>query len=314
VTAATPIVIPPFLGTGVWHFRFDRDGQTEAESAANPMIPMETGGPDYFRTFGIPIIHGRAFNDADRQNAAPVVIVSESVARHFWPGEDPIGKRLHTKADIHGQHTLTVVGVAADTHLRDLREASPTVYFPWLQSTWQGYFALRTSVSLAALLPSLRRAGLDVDPDVRLWHAQTMDELLAQPLAEPRLGALLMSMFGGVALLLAAIGLYGVMTALVRDQTREIGVRMALGATPAIVRRGVLRRATIVTFAGAAAGLVIALVSSRALTSLLFEVSPADPIALGGACLVLMIVGAIAAFLPARRATNIDPVQALRAD
>jgi putative ABC transport system permease protein len=314
VTAATPIVIPPLLGTGVWHFRFDKEGQSDAESAMNPTIPIETGGPDYFKTFGISVIRGRAFNDGDRGNAPPVVIVSESVARRFWPGDDPIGKRLHTNADIHGQHWLTVVGEVPDTHLRSLRESSPSIYLPWLQSTWQGYLAIRSAIPLTSLAPALRRAGLEADPAVRLWHAQTMDELLAQPLAEPRLGTLLMSTFGLVALLLAAIGLYGVMTALVRDQTREIGVRMALGATPAIVRRAVLRRAAMVTVAGAVAGLVIFVVSSRALTSLLFEVSPTDPLALGGACLVLVLVGAIAAFLPARRATSIDPVQALRFD
>ena len=123
-----------------------------------------------------------------------------------------------------------------------------------------------------------------------------------------------MSAFGLVALLLAAIGLYGVMTALVRDQTREIGIRMALGATSSVVRRGVLRRAMVLTVAGAGAGLVVALVASRALTSMLFEVSPTDPIALVGACLILVLVGAIAALLPARRATSIDPLQALRSE
>jgi len=167
---------------------------------------------------------------------------------------------------------------------------------------------------LAALVPALRQAGLDVDPDIGLWRAQTMDELLAAPLAEPRLGTLLMSAFGLVALLLAAIGLYGAMTPLVRDRTREIGIRMALGATSAVVRGGVLRRAMVLTVAGANAGLVGALVTSRALTSLLFEVSPTDPTALGSACVILVLVGAIAAFLPARRATNIGPMQALRSE
>jgi predicted permease len=315
VSAATPIVIPPLLGTGLWQWRFDKDGQTAAETATNPTIPIETGGPDYFKTFGIPVIRGRAFNDSDRENAPAVLIVSESVARRFWPGENPIGKRLRT-ANIPdgGPPWRAVVGEVPDTHLRSLRDASPTVYFPWLQSTWQGYLAIRTAIPLGALLPALRRAGTDVDPDVHLWHAKTMDELLAQPLAEPRLGTLLMATFGLVALLLAAIGLYGVMTALVRDQTREIGVRMALGATPAIVRNGVMRRATVVMSAGAGAGLVVALFSSRALTSLLYQVSPTDPVALGGACLILVAVGALAAFLPARRATAIDPVEALRAN
>lgn len=316
VTAATPIVIPPLLGTSVWHWRFDKEGQTESEAAANPTIPIETAGPEFFKTFGVPIIRGRAFTDADRQHAPGVVIVSEGVARRFWPGENPIGKRIRTEniPDEGGEHWRTVVGVAPDTHLRSLREASPTVYFPWLQSTWQGYFAVRSSVPPAALNPSLRQAGLDVDPDVHLWKAEPMDALLAGPLAEPRLGTLLMSAFGLVALLLAAIGLYGVMTALVRDQTREIGVRMALGATPSLVRAAVLRRAIAVTVAGAVVGLFAALLSSRVLTSLLFEVSPTDPVALGGACLILVVVGALAAFLPAHRATNIDPVRALRAE
>jgi putative ABC transport system permease protein len=141
-----------------------------------------------------------------------------------------------------------------------------------------------------------------------------MDELLAQPLAEPRLGTMLMTAFGSVALFLAAIGLYAVMMALVRDQTREIGVRMALGASPSNVRNGVMHRAAIVMGAGAGAGLVAALVLSRAVTSLLYQVSPTDPVALGGACLILMAIGAVAAFLPAQRATSIDPMEALRAD
>jgi putative ABC transport system permease protein len=316
VTAATPTVIPPLLGDGVWHWRFDKEGQTDAEAASNPTIPIETGGPDYFKTFGIPVIRGRSFNNADREHAPGVVIVSESVARRFWPGEDPIGKRIRTKQipDDGGEPWRTVVGVVPDTHLRSLREPSPTVYFPWLQSTWQGYFAIRSSVPLPALLSSLRQAGLDVDPGVRLWHAQTMDELLAAPLAEPRVGTLLMSTFGLVALLLAAIGLYGVMTALVRGQTREIGVRMALGATSAVIRGGVLRRAMVVSCAGAAVGLGVALMTSRALTSVLFDVSPTDPVALGGACLILVVVGVVAACVPAWRATRIDPVRALRSD
>jgi ABC-type antimicrobial peptide transport system permease subunit len=169
-------------------------------------------------------------------------------------------------------------------------------------------------VELSALLPALRAAGREVDPDVALWSPQTMDEILAQPLAQPRLGALLMSTFGGVALLLAAIGLFGVMAALVRDQTRELGIRMALGATPGRVRADVLRRASIIAAIGAAVGLVLALMTSRLLTTLLFQVSPTDPVALGVACLVLLGVAGAAAYLPARRATSIDPVQALRTD
>lgn len=318
VTAATPIVIPPLLGLTVWQGRFDKEGQTDDEAKTNPVVPIETGGPEFFKTFGIPIVRGRSFNDAEQITGPFEVLVSESVARRYWPGENPIGKRLRTEipADYMpgGNAWRTVVGVVADTHLRTVREAAPTVYLSWRQGYWQGSFAIRSTVSATALAPALRAAGIDADPETVLWRVRTMDQLLSEPLAQPRLGALLMSSFGLVALLLAAIGLYGVMASLVRDQTREIGIRIALGATPAHVRREVLSRAATVTAIGVAVGLIGALVSSRLFTTMLFQVSPTDPLALGGACVVLAAVGALAAYLPARRATRIDPVEALKAD
>jgi ABC-type antimicrobial peptide transport system permease subunit len=219
------------------------------------------------------------------------------------------------EADIMGRDGWrTVVGIAHDTHLRTLQEVSPTVFMPSLQSYWQGYMAIRSDVELSALLPALRAAGREVDPDIALWSPQTMDQILAKPLAQPRLGALLMSSFGAVALLLAGIGLFGVMATLVRDQTRELGVRMALGATPGRVRAEVLRRAGLIAGVGVIFGFVAALLASRLLTALLFQVSPTDPISLGVACLVLLGVAAAAAYLPARRATSIDPAKALRAE
>src|SRR5262249_15634653 len=155
---------------------------------------------------------------------------------------------------------------------------------------------------VTALTSAIRAAGRDADPDVALWRIRAMDQLLDEPLAQPRLSAMLTTSFGLVALLLAAIGLYGVMSALVRDQLREIGIRIALGV------------AAIVTGIGLVAGLAAALTTSHLFRALLFDVSPIDPIALGGAGVLLLAVGALAAFLPARRATRVDPVQALRAD
>jgi ABC-type antimicrobial peptide transport system permease subunit len=213
-----------------------------------------------------------------------------------------------------GNAWRTVVGVARDTHLRSVRDVAPIVYFPTRQAWWQGGFAVRSSVDVHALEPALKAAGIAADPRTVLWKTRTMDQMLDEPLAQPRLSATLMSGFGLVALLLAAIGLYGVMTSLVRDQMREIGIRVALGASPGRVRLEVLRRAAIVTGTGAAIGLIGALAVSRLFASLLFEVAPTDAVSLGGSCLVLLAVGAIAAYLPARRATKIDPVQALRAD
>ncbi|HXT16392.1 MAG TPA: ABC transporter permease [Gemmatimonadaceae bacterium] len=319
VTAVAQMVAPPLLGDGVWFAKFQVEGQADADVARSPSFVLECAGSDFFKVLGIHIERGRAFTDADGPGSELVAIVSESVANQLWPGQNPIGKRIKMPGGdqagyIGGAAWRTVVGVAHDTHLRTVRKASPTVYMPSMQGYWQGVLILRSSVDLAALVPALRTAGKDVDPDLQLWNPRTMDDVLAQPLAQPRLGALLMSSFGLVALLLAAIGLYGVMASLVRDQTREIGIRLALGAPASVVRRAVLGRAAIVTGVGVVAGLVLALVSSRLVTSLLFQTSPTDPVSLGAACLVLLGVGALAAYLPARRATRIDPVQALRAD
>ena len=319
VTAATQLVVPPMLGNGVWQVRFTVNEQLAEDAATNPMFPTEMCGPEFFKTFGVPLLSGRAFTDRDDGSSPLVAIVSESVARRLWPNETPIGKRIRVPGAkpanlIGGDGWRTVIGVARETHLRTLREASPMVFLPSLQGFWQGSIAIRSTVALSALLPALRAAGLEVDPDVVLWQPQTMDEILAQPLAQPRLGALLMSTFGFAALFLAAIGLFGVMAALVRDQTREFGIRLALGATPQRVRVEILSRAGLIAGIGAAVGLAVALMASRLLTTLLFQVSPTDPLALGVACLVLLGVAAVAAYLPARWATSIDPVQALRAD
>ncbi len=321
IVATTPVIIPPFLGATVWTWSFEAEGQTEREIAGNAMVPVEIGWPDYFKTFDIPIHRGRGFLSSDRSDAPLVVVVSEAVARRFWPGEDPIGKRIRvpgitseTGAWDHQGEWRTVVGVAGDIRYRSLRDATPTIYVPGYQAVVQNFLAVRTNTDLAAVLPAMRRAVSAVEPDASIWRAQTMDDVLAGPLAQPRLGAVLMSGFGITSLLLAAIGLYGVMASMVRERTREIGVRMALGATPERVRREVLNQALITFAIGAAVGLAAALAMSRLLTRLLFEVSAADPFAFVGACGLLLAVAVLAAYVPARRATRIDPAQALRAE
>src|SRR5215207_881689 len=319
VTAVTPMVAPPMLGNGVRQVRYGMDGKADADVAANPLFPTDMVGPEFFKTFGIRLVHGRAFTEHDDGASPLVAIVSESVARRLWPGRDPIGQRIRVpnatpESLLGADGWRTVVGVAHDTHLRTLREVSPMVFLPSTQAYWQGSIAIRSTTDLPALLPALRAAGREVDPDLALWSPRTMDQILAGPLAQPRLGALLASSFGIVALLLAAIGLFGVMASLVRDRTREFGIRMALGASPARVRMAVLRQAGLVAGAGAVVGLATALATSRLVAALLFGVSPTDPLALGGACLVLLGVAGAAAYLPARRATSIDPVHTLRAD
>jgi putative ABC transport system permease protein len=212
---------------------------------------------------------------------------------------------------------ITVVGVARDTHLRNLRSVSPIVYLSYHQMQggfFNGYLMIRTRAELSAVLPAIRRATSEVAPGLVLWQSRTMDQELDGPLAQPRLGALLLASFSLVALVLAAIGLYGVMSSTVRQQTRDLGIRLALGATSRDVQRLVLRDAMRVIIIGAAIGLVAAMLSTRLLASLLFGVQPLDPVSFGGAGVALVTIGALAAYLPARRATRIDPARALRAE
>jgi len=313
VTSVTQMLVPPFLGTGIFVGRLDLEGQTADQTKSNPVFPMEAGGADYFRVFGIPVLRGRGFTDADDERGEPVAVVSESAARRLWPNADPIGKRIRFwSADT--TRWRTVVGVAGDIHYRSLRESTPEIYLPVRQSYWQGGFAIRTTGGLASVMPALRRATSEADPQLTLWQANEMDQLLAQPLAQPRLIALLLSGFAFVSLLLAAIGLYGVMASSVRGSMRELGVRAALGASPERLRRGVLAQALMVTATGAAAGLIAALAGSRVLTKLLFEISPFDPLSLVGSAALLLAVALVAAYVPARHATKVDPVQALRSD
>ena len=315
ILAITPVMTPPLYGDNLFVARLDREGQAPSELDGNPVFAWEVGDEEYFRTLGIPIVRGRGFLNSDGEDAPHVAVVSEAVARRIWPGEDPLGKRMHFGPADDSAAWRTVVGVAADTHLRMLRTATPEVYIPWRQlNYWQFEFAVRTTESLATVLPALRRELRAVDPDLALWAAEPMDTRLAGPLAQPRMFTLLMSAFGTAALLLSALGLYGLTASAVREGTREIGIRMALGATPEWERRRVLQQALLTCGIGMLAGIAGALVGSQLLASELYDVSPWDPVALVAACAVLIIAAFIAAYLPAHRATRIDPALALRAD
>lgn len=313
VAAVTPALVPPFLGAGIFTGPVHKEGQTPEEMKSSPMVPVEVGGTDYFRVFGIPVLRGRGFTDADREDAPGVAVVSEATAKRLWPNENPIGKRIqYWSSDTTALRT--VVGIAGDIHWRSLRESTPTIYLPWRQSYWQSTFAIRTSGDLNTVLPAIRRATRDLDPLLSVWEAKPVNELLATPLAQPRLGALLLGAFAVVSMLLAAIGLYGVMASVVAASTRELGVRAALGASPERLRRGVIGEALGMAGTGAIAGLIVALATARLLSALLFEVSPTDPLSIVGAMAALLLVAVFAAYIPARRATQIDPVEALRAD
>jgi putative ABC transport system permease protein len=310
VTGLTTTQVYPLIGPNFFTATWQTEGQTPEEASHSPMTPIDVADGSYFQTLGIPIQRGRGILDSDRQNSEPVAVVSASTAARYWPGQNPLGKRIRMAFDSTDKWR-TVVGVAGDTHWRTLRDATPMIYLSYLQSGWQGYVVLRTTGTLTAMLPGIRSAVRDFDPGLVVWQPKTMDDYLAEPLAQPRMSAMLLSTFGLVALALAAIGLFGLMATAVREQTRDIGVRMALGATPGQVRNEILRRAMAVSALGAAVGIACALAGSRLIASLLFEVSPTDPFALLGACAVLLGVALIAAYLPAHHASRVDPARAI---
>ncbi|HEX9217458.1 MAG TPA: ABC transporter permease [Gemmatimonadales bacterium] len=315
VRGVSPVVAVPFAGSAAWDGRPAAEGQSREESAANPMLNMDVVAPDYFETLGIPVLRGRAFTDADRADAPSVVVISQSTARHYWPGQDPIGKRLRMGADL--ERTVTVIGVVPDTRYRDLREARPSVYFPLRQSFFPFAplaLAIRTSGPPDAQVPVIRRVISETEPGVALTSAASFETYLDGPLAQPRLNALLLAVFAGAAVVLAAVGLFGAMATMVRQRTRELGVRMALGANAGDLRRMVMGRGLTIAAIGSALGLIGALLANRLLRGLLYDVTPTDLATLAAVTAFLIVVSALASLIPARATTRIDPVVALRAE
>ena len=312
VVAVSPVTAPPFLGSNVWMGKIVADYQTESDAKTNPWFALDLVGPEYFRLLNVPILEGRGFTDADREDAPRVAVVTSGVAHRLWPNESAVGKRFHDPNQDSPDSLVTIVGIVPDIHFREYRTATPTVFKPFRQVYAQGYFLVRTRGRSASALATMRRA-VQVAGAVFV-SAEPMNDLIAPQLVPARFDALLLSLFGAAAVILAAIGLYGVVSSVVNQQTRELGVRMALGATAGTVRWMVLGRALVVACIGVGVGVAGTLAGSRLLQSLLFEVSPLDPMTLIGVTLLLLAIALVAAYLPARRATKIDPVRALRAE
>ena len=314
VRSVAPVVAVPFAGSHGWDGRFSAEGQSPDDAAANPLLNMEVVTPAYFETLGIRLLRGRTFTDADVRDAPAVVVLSESAARAHWPGGDAIGKRLFMG---RRDGPFTVVGIVPDTRYRELRSARPTVYFPLRQSIFPftpGVLAVRVDVRPGDIVPAIRRAVAETDPDVALLSAAPFERFLSGPLAQPRLNAALLAIFAVAAVTLASVGLFGVVAAMVRQRTREIGVRMALGANARDLRRMVLGRGVGVAGIGAASGILGALAANRLLVTMLYGVAPTDAFTLAAAALILLVVAGAACFVPARWSTKVDPLLALRAD
>jgi putative ABC transport system permease protein len=315
VRAVSPVVAVPFSGTGGWDGKPAAEGQSTDEVAANPMLNMEVVTPGYFTTLGIPVLRGRSFTDQDREDALPAIVVSQSAAQHYWPGNDPIGKHLMMGENL--ERTLTVVGVVPDTRYRDLRDARPSIYFPLRQSFFPfapTTLAIRAEGSPTAVVATIRRVISESEPGVALASAALFETLLKGPLAQPRLNALLLVVFAGAAVALAAVGLFSVMATIVRQRTQELGIRLALGAAPRDLRRMVMRRGFAIGVAGLVPGMLGALLANHLLVALLYEVSPTDGVTLAVTAGVLLTVAGLASAIPAQFSTRIDPLIALRAE
>jgi predicted permease len=289
------------------------EGQTPEDARSNQWATWEPVMPGYFQTLGIPITTGRAFSSADGPDAAPVVIVSDAMARRYWPGEDPIGKRLKF---IRTMEWTTVVGVAGDTRYRELTKSWLTVYFPAPQFFFfnPGALVVRTTQAPEPLIPAIRQTILNTDPDLALSSIATMDELAAKELSRPRTALTVASLFALLAIILAGVGVYGVLSYDVSQRCQELAVRSALGASPSDVFRNVVWRSTTMGAIGAVIGLGIAAVATRSLGALLYEVSPGDPAAFAVGAIALVAIVLAASYVPARRAAGADPAQVLRTD
>jgi putative ABC transport system permease protein len=274
--------------------------------------------PDYFQAIGIPLRAGRAFNEHDDARAVPVAIVNETMAKSYWPGETAIGKRFKIGSLDDPNPWLTIVGVAAD--VRQMGADAPVkaeMYVPYRQPQPFSFYAprdlvIRTAVEPASLVPAVRQAVHEVDPTQPVANIRTMNEVLGRETAQRRLGMILLTTFAALALLLAALGIYGVLSYFVVQHTPEIGVRLALGAQRRDVLRLVIGKGMKLALAGIAVGLAGALVLTRLMTSLLFGVKAADPLTFGLLALLLTLVALVACYIPARRATKVDPMVALR--
>lgn len=316
ISGATPVNTAPFAGTGGWDLpAFTAEGQSAQRAGANPSLNIESVHPNYFDTLDVRIVRGRPFTPADRQGAPDVAIVSDDVAARTWPGDDPIGKRMKFGGLDSRDPWRTIVGVAKPTRYRELAEARPTLYLPAEQFIVAAHMlVLRTTTAspLTEVAALARQRVRAVDPDVRVMRVAPFAELLDKPLARPRFNALLIAAFGVAALMLASIGLYAVMSAYVRQRNREIAIRVALGATASNVRQLVLGEGLRLAVAGVTPGVASALIAARFLRGLLFEVQPADPTSVIASVVLLVAISMLASYLPARRATRLDPIATLR--
>jgi putative ABC transport system permease protein len=275
-------------------------------------VPSTMVSPNYFETLGIPLLHGRLFRPQDDRTAPPVAVVSEAMARRYWRTTDVVGRRY--SHDGVPDSSVEIIGVVKDVKVSSLTEdPRPQVYRSMDQTPFPiATFIVRTAGDPQAIVGSLGRAVHDVDRALPVLQASTMDDYLAQQLLLPRLGASVLGGFSVAALILAALGLYAVVSFAVGERAREVGIRMALGARGPHVVWMTMRGVMLTVGAGLAIGIVLAVSAAQGMSAVLYRVSPGDPVTLVVVTAVLALVSAVAALVPARRATRVDPLVVLR--
>ncbi len=300
--------------TRIRMMKFTVDGQPTPARGSEPTADMRgISSPAYFETLGIPIIAGRNFGGDEINKSEPVIVINQALASHLWPGQNAVGRHLRTVAKPGAEPLdLTVIGVTADIHQDSLESsARPEVLRPMVDYTYLT-LSVRTQVDPGSLTSGIKRVVWSLDKDLPVYEVETMSEVVDQNTGQRRFDSYVMGIFGGLALLLAAVGIYGVLSSTVQQRTAEIGIRMALGARPENVMRLVIAYGLKLVLIGVTAGLLAGLLAVRVLQSLLFGVSLSNPGIYLAVCLGLLLVAAAACYLPARTAVNIDPMRALR--
>jgi putative ABC transport system permease protein len=302
---------PQRLAGGDGDSEFLIEGRPDPGTGKKPTAWWFDVGPEYFHALGIPLREGRTFTDHDSANAPLVAIINQTMARRHWPGSSPIGQRVRM---VPQKATFEIVGVVGDVQPFHPDEApNAEIYWPYAQAPRGAtYFFIRTAGDAGAVMPAIRSKLKEIDSTMSVSRLVTLQQVVSRELVEPRFNMTLLGIFAGVAVLIAMVGVYGVMAFYVAQRTQEIGVRMAIGAQRADVFRLVLLRGGVLALIGLGAGLGLSLGLVGLLRSVLIGIAPTDPVAFGGAVAAILFLALLACWIPARRATRVDPITALR--
>jgi putative ABC transport system permease protein len=316
VATALPLRGPALL------MHFEVGGRYAANDAERPLAPYQVVSPDYFAAMGISLRSGRSFLETDDERGLPVAIVNDAFARRFLEGHDPLKTHVRIDSLVPGHNRLgprldrVIVGVTTDVKVTSLGEnGEPEIYVPLAQSPWpSAQFVVRTETEPLVAAASLRRAIQSIDPAQPVANVRTLDRVVRDATAHARFRALLLGSFAGIALLLIAVGVYGVISHAASQRRREFGIRIAIGGQSAQILWMIARHGLMMTGFGIVIGLGLSVIAMRGLSTFLFGVHPADPWIMAGVAVLLAAVGLAASLIPARRALRVDPIEVLRQD